>query len=855
MPKNVILLRAVHMPRLAACLGVLLLYVCSAAAQVAPSPELSHSARTYVTPFVLTIDVPEGAIVRYTTNGAEPTEASPAYQAGQPIHINGTMTVRARAFRDGYAPSETVSGTFVQLGWDVEDFNSNLPLVIVNQFGNVMHPQGHHRSTVRFSVIDRDSDGRARLLNDRLHLQSWSDSNYRGTSSLSFPKKQFGVRLIDDDGRNRNERVLGMPSENNWIMSAPWDDRSLIRNAVAYQVSRDMGRYAPRTRFVELFLHSGSGPLTGAHYHGVYMLVERIKWDDNRVDIARLRPDHDSEPEITGGYILNFESGREWHIESSNRRTRFALVRPQVEDITVRQANWIEDYLGDLETELFGPNFRNPQTGYAAYLDPESFIDHHLITETFKEMDGYRLSTYLHKDRGGRMVMGPVWDYNLSLGNYSTTGAWNGHDPTGWYYTYVPEESYLNGWYNRLFRDPDFQDQYRARWWELRRAAFSTDHIVNMMHRFVEEVGEATDRNFERWPILGLDVWEYSRVGFPTYDEEISYMVDWIETRLAWIDTQMGKRPDDLHSGLRYFWYFGTDLPNDKPLSTIPATLALSHPAGIRFESALDGYPFDSSHPSWRKASMERRNSPTELNYRSDGNAGRPFDADAMRGIQVRQPFRGDGGENTVIFDVPTTGLQNVVFRFAAMDEGAADALFIDYSTARDGVEWTTAGLGASRLELSKTYQMFEVDLRDIDTAEDNPDLKIRVRFDGRDMSADRGNRVTFNNISLDVVQVPTSTSPDDAEHPSAESISGMRNHPNPFDSSTNITFSLSRQGDITITVYDAVGRRVASVVEGYFGPGEHTVTFDASDLPSGLYLYRLQTGDLYQSGRMILAK
>jgi hypothetical protein len=243
------------------------------------------------------------------------------------------------------------------------------------------------------------------------------------------------------------------------------------------------------------------------------MLVERIKWDDNRVNIAKLTPEDNSEPEISGGYILNFESGREWHIESTLRRTRFALVRPQVEDITVQQANWIEDFLGDLEAALFGANFRNPETGYAAYLDPESFIDHHLITEAFKEMDGYRLSTFMHKDRGGRMIMGPVWDYNLSMGNYTTTEGWNGHDPTGWYHTHVPEASYLNGWYNRLFRDPDFQERYRQRWWELRHGAFATDHIVNLIHRFVDELGEAVDRNFERWPILGQDVWQWSRRG------------------------------------------------------------------------------------------------------------------------------------------------------------------------------------------------------------------------------------------------------------------------------------------------------------------------------------------------------
>jgi hypothetical protein len=832
---------------------VLPLCVVLATAQPVPPPEFSHPARTYTAPFRLSLDVPEGATVRYTTNGDSPSTASQAYNPDSGISITGTVVVRARAFREGFEPSETVTRVFAQLGWEVADFSSNLPLVIVNQFGDVMHPQGLTRSTVHLSVIDRGNDGRSRLQSDNLHLQSRSEANYRGSSSLSFPKKQFAVRLMDDEGENRNASILGLPAENNWIMHAPWDDRTLIRNAVAYQVSSDMGRYAPRTRFVELFLHSGTGPVTRVHYHGVYMLTERIKWGDDRVNIQKLTPDDNAEPQISGGYIINFESDREWHIESTFRRTRFALVRPQVEDITHHQRVWIEGYLGNLEAALFGLNFRDRNLGYAAWLDPESFIDHHLITETFKEMDGYRLSTFMHKDRGGRMVMGPVWDYNLSLGNYTTTEGWNGHDPRGWYYPYVPEQWYLNGWYNRLFQDPAFRERYRQRWWELRRGPFATDHFVNMIHRYVAEVGEAADRNFERWPILGEDVWRWSRQGFPTYDEEIAYMVNWIETRLAWIDTQMGEPPHDPRVNLRYYWHFGNDLPNNTPLETLAATYALSHPARVRFQSALSGYPFDAAHPSWRKASMERRNSPTELNYRPEGIAGRPYDAVAMRGLQVKQPFIGDGGENALIFELPTTGLGDVLFRFAAVDEGAAEALLIDYSTQPDGASWTTDGLESPRLALSGEYQLFQVNFRQIIGVANNPNFRIRIRFDGNDMMADQGNRVTFNNISLD--RITTSTSNGDPEKPAPSSFRLHMNHPNPFSTATEISYSLPYASRVTLTVYNAVGQRITTLVDSRESAGHYTVSFDASGLPGGLYLYRLQTDHHQQSGRMVLAR
>jgi hypothetical protein len=838
-----------------------LLFPAAAAAQSVSPPVFSHPAGTYTESFGLNFTVPEDAVVQYTTNGDLPGPTSQTYVEGNAVNVSGTVMIRARAFREGYEPSETVTNVFIRLHPEVAGFDSNLPLVIVNQFDNVMHPEGHYRSTIYFSVIDRDSDGRARLLTDNLHLHSRSESNYRGSSSLSFPKKQFGVRLIDDEGENRNEPILGLPPENNWIMHAPYDDRTLIRNAVAYQISRDMGRYAPRTRFVELFLHEGSGPVRQVDYHGVYMLVERIKWDNNRVDIESLTPQDNAEPEITGGYIINFD--RDVHIRSTHRNTGFALVRPQHDDITWQQRNWIENYLGDLERALFGNNYRDPNSGYTAYLDPGSFIDHHLITEALKEMDGYRLSTFMHKDRGGRLVMGPVWDYNLSMGNYVENHpqwgtVWNGHSPTGWYYTHVPEDAYLNGWYSRLFQDPAFQQRYRERWWELRRGAFATDHIVNMINWYVDKLGEAIDRNFERWDIIGEFIWEWGHEGFDSYEEEIDFLVYWIETRMDWIDGQMGAPPADLQaSHLRYFWHFGTGTQNNIPFESLDAWFSLSNRARIRFKSALDGYPFDEDHPMWRRASLERRNNPTSLNYRPEGNEGRPYETGGTRGLQVKQPFTGDGGENTLIFDIPTTGLNNILFRFAAVDEGAADALLVDYSTQSDDSGWTTVGLATSRLPVSEEYQKYEMYFGHIPEVHDNPDFKIRIRFDGENMDADRGSRVTFNNISVDTLkmEIPTGVEYGDGDEQGVRAFRLDQNYPNPFNPATSITFKLPQRKDITLTVYNAIGQEVAVLVDGPMDAGVHSVSFDASRLASGLYLYRLRAGDYIGSRKMMLVK
>jgi hypothetical protein len=200
---------------------------------------------------------------------------------------------------------------------------------------------------------------------------------------------------------------------------------------------------------------------------------------------------------------------------------------------------------------------------------------------------------------------------------------------------------------------------------------------------------------------------------------------------------------------LIFFWLFDTELPNNTPLEEVNAIFQLPGDGVIQFHSALDGYPFDPDHQNWRKASMERRNEPTEINYHPEGNNGALYPDTDMRGLQVKQPFKGNFSENELIFTLPSTGYKELLFSFAAKDEGAAEYLVIDYSITPDP-EWIINGLTTDTFLLMENYQLFEVDFNEIETVDDNPDFKIRMRFGGSDMTADEGNRVTFNNFSLD---------------------------------------------------------------------------------------------------------
>ncbi len=208
--------------------------------------------------------------------------------------------------------------------------------------------------------------------------------------------------------------------------------------------------------------------------------------------------------------------------------------------------------------------------------------------------------------------------------------------------------------------------------------------------------------------------------------------------------------PPDPDAVLVHFFYISGDMANNTPFESLDFTYSINEQAHIQFHSALDGYPFEEGHPNWRKASMERRNEPTDINYRSEANNNSPFADTDMRAIQVRQPFTGDGGENTMCFHLPTTGYQNPVFSFAAMDEGAADRLIIDYSIASGDPEWTDDGLEESVFNLQSMYALVRMDFSEIEGADNNPDFTVRLRFEGGNMAADDGDRVTFNNFSLD---------------------------------------------------------------------------------------------------------
>jgi len=198
-----------------------------------------------------------------------------------------------------------------------------------------------------------------------------------------------------------------------------------------------------------------------------------------------------------------------------------------------------------------------------------------------------------------------------------------------------------------------------------------------------------------------------------------------------------------------YFWMFDNGVANDTALTNLNATFSVLGNAVLQYQSCLEGYPFNSANTNWRKASMERRNSPTSINYIPSANNDLGFEASNMRGIQVKQPFQRSGLENTLIFNIPSTGYKDIKFAFALKDENAASGVIIEYSVSSGNPVWVTTGLSAMPLPITSDYQRFEADFSDISLADDTTNLKVRLRFTGTNMTADNGDRVTLNNVSV----------------------------------------------------------------------------------------------------------
>jgi hypothetical protein len=335
----------------------------------------------------------------------------------------------------------------------------------------------------------------------------------RGNTTWFNPKKPYKLKL------SAKSKILGMPSSKDWVLLANYSDKSLLRNAVAFELSNRLDMtYTPRSQFVELVLNG--------KYAGNYQLTEQIEIDKNRVNVTEMEASDNAGDALTGGYLLEVDYRYDdVYYFTSGKGVPVVIKEP--EDITPDQLNYIKDYIASTETALYGSSFGDTAVGYAKYLNTSTFVDYYLVNEIMKNHDAaFQTSVYLYKDRLGKISIGPVWDFDIAAGNINyddaeKTNSWRIRN----YY-----------WYQRLFQDAGFRNKVKDRWNELKSTKI--DGIIDFIDTQHQYLDKSQQENFKTWEILNIYVWPNAVVP-GSYQGEIDYLKTWLKDRISWMDSQI----------------------------------------------------------------------------------------------------------------------------------------------------------------------------------------------------------------------------------------------------------------------------------------------------------------------------
>ena len=489
-----------------------------------------------------------GQEIRYVTATgrdaalAEMTADSPAYSG--PLDLTETTVVRAAVFAiNGTVGGASMQALFVKRAADLAGFNSKLPVLVLDNLGvgellkdGIDHPSwmfGYTPKEGEPGLGERTPDFATALV-----------ATVRGSSSADFPKKGYNAKLRDALGGKRTLPLFGLPAYEHWALIAPWaHDQNYINNSFVYELSNRIGRWAPRTRLVELFFNTGGDDLDASDHAGIYVLADRIRINKGRVDINELSSNDVSEPAITGGYILKIDLRDDdeigWNTElgvpAPETEEKIVLVEPDADDIVPAQLDYIKGYVQEMENALHADRDSGwSQRTHLDYIDRPSWIDHHMLNTLVNNPDALYRSAYFTKPRNGKLQAGPVWDFDRALGSY-----WDDRSDvlTTWSGIGGHSDLWESGWWGILADDPEFAQAWAERWQQLRATHFSTQSLTTLAQSLANTIGvEAANRDAERWP--------ENASPHGSYEAQIEFLKDWLTRRAAWIDSQFVAPPE-----------------------------------------------------------------------------------------------------------------------------------------------------------------------------------------------------------------------------------------------------------------------------------------------------------------------
>lgn len=479
-------------------------------------------------------------------------------------------------------------------GRKVEFTSSNLPIVIIETGGKPINSESKLTATMK--IVDNGSGRRNKVTDKPNGYDGKIGIKLRGNSSLYFEQKRFTIETRDNDGKALNAELLGMPADNDWVLLAPYNDISMMRDPFAFDLWNEMGHWAPRNRYCEVVIDG--------NYVGVYILCEKIKRGENRLDIAKLKPTDNSGIDLTGGYIVRIDpvEGNEPYFTSDVpgitsmgggfgggfpggmggfgggfgggfNTVTWTYYYPKSDKITEEQQKYISDYIKTVEKVIQSDNFADPDEGYAKYISVQSFVDYFIHTELSLNADGLKRSAYFYKKKqnpdgtGGKLHAGTVWDYNLAYGNCNFC---NANKIDAWVYE-GGETNPTPAMWKRLTEDPAFMDKVKARWKELRKGVLSIENINRYIDNHASQLSEAQERQYSKYSDLlvpksqgaqgnrggfggggfggfggfgaggfggGADaIGMFAAYRVSTYKEEIATLKKWFADRIAFLDS------------------------------------------------------------------------------------------------------------------------------------------------------------------------------------------------------------------------------------------------------------------------------------------------------------------------------
>ena len=406
----------------------------------------------------------------------------------------------------------------------ITKFESELPIIIIDTENQTI--LNEERIVCNMGIIYNEGE----INNTENEYNEYNGNisiEIRGSSSQFFEKKSYSIETQKINGDNNNVSLLGLPKENDWILYGPYYDKTLIRNTLTYKLFENMGHYSPRYRYCELFINDD--------YKGIYVFIEKIKQDKNRIDI--LEVDNNN---ISGGYIFKIDhlniagnsvtQNEYWnsnYLSVGGDSIYFQYYYPKHDEITTEQIDYLQDFIFEFETILNTNSFNNGEVGLHNWIDFSSAIDFFIIQELSKNIDAYRASTYVYKDNNivsEKLFFGPVWDFNFA---YGSTSFCEGDSFIGWQNESSCGQENPN-WFTIFLQDSTYKNQLNCRWVELRNGVLSMDSIFNLMDSLNQTINEASERNNVRWGMSQELVYQ----SFFSLEE-------WIIKRLNWLDDNM----------------------------------------------------------------------------------------------------------------------------------------------------------------------------------------------------------------------------------------------------------------------------------------------------------------------------